>query len=117
MIASVISGSKDYVFIFPYWFQVSGLDLLHVTTEPKSLNLDTISNCCPLTLTFLLMPLVLLVISLVFSALASISKDADVLSSQCTKLTRSCVSPAKSTIYSPKRKFVTVLPPMLIVST
>ena len=50
---------------------ISDLDS-SVTTEPSYLKLDTVSNLCSLTLTFLLMPLMLLVISLVFSALISI---------------------------------------------
>ena len=79
-------GSKGDDFIFPYWFQscvidavvwailemISGLDASSVITEPRYLNLDTVSNLCPFTVIFLLMPLVLLVISLVFSALISI---------------------------------------------
>ena len=51
---------------------ISGLDHLSVTIKPRYLKLDTVSNLCPLTLIFLLMPLMLLVISLVFSALISI---------------------------------------------
>ena len=45
---------------------ISGLDPSSVTTEPRYLKLDTVSNLCPLTLIFLLTPLMLLVISLVF---------------------------------------------------
>ena len=52
---------------------ISGLDPSSVTTEPRYLKLDTVSNLCPLTLIFLLMPLMLLVNSLVFSALFSIT--------------------------------------------
>ena len=63
---------------------ISGLDPLSVITEPRYLNLDTVSNLCPFTVIFLLMPLVLLVISLVFSPPISIPQDADVLSRRLT---------------------------------
>ena len=48
---------------------ISDLDPSSAITEPRYLNLDTVSNFFPFTVIFLLMPLVLLVISLVFSAL------------------------------------------------
>ena len=51
---------------------ISGLDPSSATIELRYLKLDTVSNLCSLTLIFLLMPLMLLVISLVFSALISI---------------------------------------------
>ena len=51
---------------------ISGVDPSSVTTEPRYLKLDTVSNLCPLTLIFLLMPLMLLIISLVFSTIISI---------------------------------------------
>ena len=51
---------------------ISGLDPSSVITEPRYLKLDNVSNMCPFTVIFLLMPLVLLVISVVFSALISI---------------------------------------------
>ena len=38
---------------------ISGLDNSSMITEPRYLNLDTVSNLCPLTVNFLLMPLVL----------------------------------------------------------
>ena len=50
---------------------ISGLQLLSDTTEPKFLKLVTVSRFCPFTLISLVMPLVLLVITLVFSALIS----------------------------------------------
>ena len=49
----------------------SGLEPSSVITEPRYLNLVTVSSFCPFTLTYVLMPLVLFVISLVFSALIS----------------------------------------------
>ena len=48
---------------------ISGLDPSSVVTEPRYLTLDTVSSLCPLTLMFLFMSLMLLGISLVFSAL------------------------------------------------
>ena len=51
---------------------ISSLDPSSVTTKPRYLKLDTVSNLCPFTVIFLLMPLVSLVISLVFSALISV---------------------------------------------
>ena len=42
-----------------------------VTTEPRHLKLVTVSSFCPFTLISVLMPLVLFVMSLVFSVLIS----------------------------------------------
>ena len=50
----------------------SGLELSSVITEPRYLKLVTVSSFCPFTLISVLMPLVLFVISLVFSALISL---------------------------------------------
>ena len=50
---------------------ISGLEPSSVITEPRYLNLVTVSNFCPFTLISVLMPLVLFVISLVFSTLIS----------------------------------------------
>ena len=50
---------------------ISGLEPSSVTTEPRYLKLVTVSSFCPFTLISVLMPLVLFVISLVFSALIS----------------------------------------------
>ena len=50
---------------------ISGLEPSSVITEPSYLKLVTVSSFCPFTLISLLMPLVLFVISLVFSALIS----------------------------------------------
>ena len=50
---------------------ISGLQPLLVITEPRYLKLVTVSSFCPFTLISVLMPLVLFVISLVFSALIS----------------------------------------------
>ena len=50
---------------------ISGLEPLSVITEPRYLKLVTVSSFYPFTLISVLMPLVLFVISLVFSALIS----------------------------------------------
>ena len=50
------------------------------TTEPRHLKLVTVSNFYPLTLTSVLMPLVLFVFSLVFSALISMPLAVEALS-------------------------------------
>ena len=50
---------------------ISGLEPSSVITEPRSLKLVNVSSFCPFTLLSVLMPLVLFVISLVFSALIS----------------------------------------------
>ena len=52
---------------------ISSLEPSSDTTEPNYLKLVTVSSFCLLTLTSLLMPLVLFVISLVFSTLTSVS--------------------------------------------
>ena len=48
---------------------ISGLEPSSVINEPRYLKLATVSSFCPFTLISALMPLVLFVISLVFSAL------------------------------------------------
>ena len=50
---------------------ISGLEPSLVVNEPRCLKLVTVESFCPFTLIFVLMPLVLFVISLVFSALIS----------------------------------------------
>ena len=50
---------------------ISGLEPSSVITEPRYLKLVIVSSFCPFTLISVLMPLVLFVISLVFSALIS----------------------------------------------
>ncbi|WP_419595887.1 hypothetical protein, partial [Thiolapillus sp.] len=50
---------------------ISGLEPSSVITEPRYLKLVTVSSLYPFTLISVLMPLVLFVISLVFSALIS----------------------------------------------
>ena len=50
---------------------ISGLEPSSIITEPRYLQLATVSSSCPFALIYVLMPLVLFVISLVFSALIS----------------------------------------------
>ena len=50
---------------------ISGLEPLSIITQSRYLKLVTFSSFCPFTLISVLMPLVLFVISLVFSALIS----------------------------------------------
>ena len=52
---------------------ISGLEPSSVITEPLYLKLATVSSFCPFILIYVLMPLVLFVISLVFSALISMT--------------------------------------------
>ena len=53
---------------------ISGLGPSSVKIEPRYLKLVTVSSFCPFTLISVLMPLVLFVISLVFSALISMRR-------------------------------------------
>ena len=53
--------------------EISGLELSSVITEPRYLKLVTVSRFCPFTVISVLMPLVLFVINLVFSALISMA--------------------------------------------
>ena len=50
---------------------VSGLEPSSIIIEPRYLKLVTVSSFCPFALIYVLMPLVVFVISLVFSALIS----------------------------------------------
>ena len=81
--------------------------------SPLSLKLWTVSSFWPPILTSKLIPLVLLVISLVFSALISMPYFVDVVSSWLINLTSSSSFPARASMSSAKHKLVIVLPPML----
>ena len=59
------------VVVYAILENISGLEPSSVITETKYLKLVTVSSFCPYTLYSLLMPLVLFVISLDFSALIS----------------------------------------------
>ena len=94
---------------------ISGLDLSSAIIAPRYFYLLTQSSFSPWTLMSLLMPLVLLVISLVFSALICMPKAVEVLSRRSTKSASSSSLPARPSMSSAKRKFVIFLPPMLTV--
>ena len=51
---------------------ISGFEPSSVITEPRYLKIVTVSSACPFTLISVLMPLVLFVISFVFSAVGSV---------------------------------------------
>ena len=93
----------------------SGLDSWSVTTAPRYLQLPTSSNFSPLILMSMLIPFALLVISLVFSALISMPKAAEVLSRRSPgRLVPPRFLPGHQ-CYQQKGKLVIVLPLMLTV--
>ena len=94
---------------------ISGLEPSLVITEPRYLKLATVSSFCPFTFLSLLMPLVLFVINLVFSALISMPWAVEALSRRSTNFASSSSSSAKLSMSSAKRRLVIVLPPMLTV--
>ena len=94
---------------------ISGLEPSSVITEPRYLKLVTVSTLCPFTLISVLMPLVLFVISLVFSALISKPLTVEVLLRCSTNFASSSSSPAKLSMSSAKWRFVIVLPRILTV--
>ena len=65
------------------WY-ISDFESSSVITEPRYLKLVTVSSFCPFTLISVLMPLVLFVISLVFSALISMLLAVKALSRRST---------------------------------
>ena len=94
---------------------ISGIDSSSVTMTPKYLTLWTVFSFSPLSLMLLLMPLVLLVINLVFSALICMLYAVQVLSRCSTRLANSNYEPTRPSMSSEKRTFEIVLPPMLTV--
>ena len=74
--------------------RISGLDPSSVMIASRYLNRLTQSSFSPLTLMSVLKPLVLLVISLVFSALICMPKPVEVLSRRSTKSASSSSLPA-----------------------
>ena len=94
---------------------ISGTDPSSVTMALKYLKLWMVSSFSPLTLMLLLMPLMLLVINLVFSALICMPYAVEVSSRRSTKLANSHSEPARPSVSSAQRKFWIVLPPMLTV--
>ena len=90
--------------------RISYFNPLFIITEPKYLKLWTVSRFWPPILMSELIPLVLLIINLVFSALLSMPYVVDALSSWLANLNSSSSFPS---ITSAKRKFMLVLSPML----
>ena len=93
--------------------RTSGLELSSETTAPRYLKLVTVPDTCPFTFTSLWMPLVLFVISLVFSALISILYRVQVLSRLSTRASSSRSASARASMSSANRRLVIFLPPML----
>ena len=110
MVLSLASAAVAWAILSSY----SGLDPSSAMIAPRYSNLLTQSNFSQLTLMSVLKPLVLLVISLVFSALVCMSKAVEVLSRRSTKSASSSSLPARPSMSSAKRKFVIFLPPMPI---
>jgi len=96
---------------------ISGLEPSSVITEPRYLKLVAVSSLSLSTLISVLMPLELLVISLVFSALIPMPYAVEALLRRSTKFASSSTSPAKPSMSSAKRRLVIVLPPMLTVTS
>ena len=111
MVLSLVSAAVAWAILA----RISGLDPSSVMIAPRYLNRLTQSSFSPLTLMSVLTPLVLLVISLVFSALICMPKAVEVLSMRSTKSASSSSLPARPSMSSAKRKFVIFLPPMLTV--
>ena len=76
--------------------RISGLDPSSAMIAPRYLNRLTQSSFLPLTLMSVLKPLVLLVISLVFSALICMPKAVEVLSRRSTKSASSSSLPGQA---------------------
>ena len=93
--------------------RIAGLEPSPETTARRYLELVTVPSFCPFTLIFLLMPLVLFVISSVFSALIFILYIVHVLSILSTRASNPCSSSARTSTSSAYRKLVIFLPPMI----
>ena len=79
--------------------RISGLDPSSAMIAPRYLNLLTQSSFSPLTLMSVLKPLVLLVISLIFSALICMPKAVEVLSRRSTKSASYLLFPSCQAVY------------------
>ena len=77
---------------------ISGLEPSSVITQPRYLKFVTVSSFCPFTLISVLIPPVLFVISLVFSALIPKPEAVEALSRCSTNFASSSSSPAKPLI-------------------
>ena len=82
---------------------ISGLEPSSVMTEHRYLKLVTVLRFCPFTLINVLMPLVLFVNSLAFSALISVPQAVEALSRRPIIFAGSSSSPAKPSVSSAKR--------------
>ena len=89
----------------------SGSDPSSDTIAPKHSKLRTVSSFLLSMVMSVLMPLVLFVISWVFSALICMPYAVEVSSRWFTNWTSSCSCPSRPSMSSAKRKFVIVLPP------
>ena len=83
--------------------------------EHRCLKLVIVSKFCPFTLISLWMPLVLFVISFVFSPLIYMPWVVEALWRRSTIFAGSSSSHAKPSVSSAMRELVFVLPPMLVV--
>ena len=83
---------------------ISGLEPSLVIAEPRNLKLVTVSSFCLFTSMSVLMPLVLFVISLIFSILISMPWAVEALSRHATNIASSSSSPAKPSMSSAKRR-------------
>ena len=98
MVLSLASAAVAWAILV----RISGLDPLSVMIAPRYLIRLTQSRFLPLTLMSVLKPLVLLVISLVFSALICMPKAVEVLSMHSTKSASSSSLPARPSMSSAK---------------
>ena len=85
MVLSFVSAAVVWAILA----RMSGLEPSSAMIAPRYLKLLTQSSFSPLTLMSMLMPLVMLVISLVFSALFCMPNAVEVLSRRSTKLASS----------------------------
>ena len=92
---------------------IFGFEPSSETIAPRYLKLVTVHSFCPVTLISLLIPLALLVISFVFSALISILYLMQVLSRLSNRPYSSCSSLARASMSSAYRRLVINLPSML----
>ena len=93
----------------------SGVDPLSDTIARRCLKRQMVSSFLLSMIMSVLMPLVLFVISWVFSALICMPYAVEASSRCFTNLTHSHSCPARPSMSSAKRKFVIVLPPILTV--
>ena len=111
MILSFVSAAMVWAILE----HISSMDPSSVTMAPKYLKFWMVFSFSPLTLMLLLMPFVLLVINLVFSALICMLYVVEVLPRRSARLAHSKSEPARPSMSSAKCKFEIVLPPMLTV--